>query len=133
MELPFGVTERSTAKQLKEALKAWGLPVGGSKADLWERLQDEVGPQRIGTFALQECRPQRLACMRCSKPDPCPPPTRQVRDSEEDEEGTPPKHCIVSGATRRQLAHGGSKRVSHSQAMKKYFLSKWHLSQLEFV
>ncbi len=54
MELPPGVTEASPAKLLKEALKAWDLPTSGSKAVLWERLQDEVGALRAdgpGTLA----------------------------------------------------------------------------------
>lgn len=37
------MTAASPAKALKEACKAWGLPVGGTKGDLWERLVNEVG------------------------------------------------------------------------------------------
>ena len=42
-ELPSGVTEKSTVPQLKAALKEWGLPISGSKPDLWQRLLDQVG------------------------------------------------------------------------------------------
>ena len=33
----------SSVAQLKAACKQWGLPVGGTKADLLRRLQDQVG------------------------------------------------------------------------------------------
>lgn len=57
----------------------------------------------------------------------------QVRDSEEDEEGNLPKHCIVSGATRRELAGSSGVRVSQTKAKEVYFLYKSHLAQLEFT
>lgn len=41
--LPGAVTERSSAAQLKAALKEWELPTTGNKAALWQRLQDQVG------------------------------------------------------------------------------------------
>ena len=42
--MPGGVTEASSSVQLKAALKEWGLPISGKKADLWQRLQDQVRP-----------------------------------------------------------------------------------------
>lgn len=40
--MPNGVTEASSAAQLKAAAKEWGLPVTGSKPVLWQRLLDQV-------------------------------------------------------------------------------------------
>ena len=36
------MSQKSSAAQLKAALKEWGLPNSGSKPDLWQRLLDEV-------------------------------------------------------------------------------------------
>ena len=43
------------------------------------------------------------------------PATRQVQDSEVDEEGEPPKYCHVSGATRAELTGYLQKRISQSR------------------
>lgn len=51
--LPGGVTQASTAPQLKAALKQWGLPVTGNKATLWQRLQDEVDGDMGAGYGLQ--------------------------------------------------------------------------------
>lgn len=47
-EPPNGVTAASSVSQLKAACKAWGLPVSGSKPDLWQRLLDEAGGRGLG-------------------------------------------------------------------------------------
>ncbi len=49
-ELPLGVSEASKAGELKQALKEWGLPVSGTKADLWGRLLDQVGLNQGGVM-----------------------------------------------------------------------------------
>lgn len=41
-ELPGGVSEASKAAELKAALKEWGLPISGTKPELWQRLLDQV-------------------------------------------------------------------------------------------
>ena len=43
-ELPGGIYTFSSAAELKAALKEWGLPISGKKkAELWQRLVDQVG------------------------------------------------------------------------------------------
>ena len=37
------MSKTSPIPALKAALKEWGLPISGSKPDLWARLQDQVG------------------------------------------------------------------------------------------
>ncbi|PSC77056.1 galactokinase [Micractinium conductrix] len=80
LDLPGGATESSKVAQLKAACKEWGLAVGGSKPEIWQRVLD------------------------------------QVQDSVEDEDGQPPKHCIVSGATRGELAGWRDRRISLAKA-----------------
>ena len=36
------MSEASKAAELKAALKEWGLPISGTKAELWQRLLDQV-------------------------------------------------------------------------------------------
>ncbi|KAL4442444.1 hypothetical protein ABPG77_005028 [Micractinium sp. CCAP 211/92] len=56
-ELPGGVTAASPAKALKDACKEWGLPTGGTKGALWERLLNEVQDSEEGEDgqALRRC------------------------------------------------------------------------------
>lgn len=64
-----------------------------------------------------------LPCTRLMDPlaHPRSPPaaTRrsppQVQDSEVDEDGEPPKHCQVTGATRAELTGYLHKRISQSR------------------
>ncbi|PNH10487.1 hypothetical protein TSOC_002765, partial [Tetrabaena socialis] len=44
------VRESSDAKQMKAVLKSWGRTQGGTKAELWKRIQDEV----VGEHAEDE-------------------------------------------------------------------------------
>ena len=43
LDLPGGATESSKVAQLKAACKEWGLAVGGSKPEIWQRVLDQVG------------------------------------------------------------------------------------------
>eukprot|EP00887_Chlorella_sp_A99_P006737 scaffold3.g6737.t1 len=95
-ELPDGVDEARSMAALKRACKAWGLPQTGKKADMVQRLQD------------------------------------QVQDSVVDAEGEPPKHCLVSAATRRELAAWRNQVVSQSKAKETFGLSKTQLSDIPF-
>ncbi|KAL4458587.1 hypothetical protein ABPG75_013452 [Micractinium tetrahymenae] len=94
--LPNGVTQKSTAAALKAALREWGLPVSGNKAELHQRLLDEA----------------------------------RVQDSETDEQGRPLQHCLVSAATRRQLAGVAQARVSKSKAKSLFRLCQYQVEQL---
>ena len=52
------MSQKSSAAQLKAALKAWWLPNSGSKPDLWQRLLDEVRlccPAATGSACLPAC------------------------------------------------------------------------------
>ena len=55
-----------------------------------------------------------------------------MQDSEEDEDGNTPQHCLVSGATRRELAGWRHRRISQSKAKEIFSMSKYHLSDLPF-
>ncbi|PRW45159.1 catechol O-methyltransferase [Chlorella sorokiniana] len=46
-ELPCGVSEASKAGELKAALKEWGLPISGTKGELWQRLLDQVQDSEV--------------------------------------------------------------------------------------
>ena len=50
------MSQKSSAAQLKAALKEWGLSTSSSKPELWQRLLDEV---RL--CCLPSCHWQRLA------------------------------------------------------------------------
>ena len=58
------------------------------------------------------------------------PATLQVQDSEADAGGDPPAHCIVSGATRRELAGARHSRVTRNAAKKTFDLAKYELEGL---
>ena len=53
---------------------------------------------------------------------PLLPAAQQVQDSEEDEDGNPPKHCLVSGATRQELAGWHHRRISQGKARETFSL-----------
>ena len=56
-----------------------------------------MGPQQVPAPALRAC-------------------PLQVHDSERDEAGRPPRHCLVSAATRRELSAWGLQRIGQKKA-----------------
>ena len=59
--------------------------------------------------------------------------TLQVQDSEADAGGDPLAHCIVSGATRRELAGARHRRVTLNKAKDSFHLYKHELEGLPSV
>ena len=95
----------------------------------WQRL-----PACLPLF-----HPAAHGCAHCSITCPHTPHTArlratlQVQDSEADAGGDPLAHCIVSGATRRELAGARHRRVTLNTAKDSFHLYKHELEGLPSV
>ena len=54
----------------------------------------------------------------------------QVQDSEEGADGAPPRHCVVSGATREEMTGWLHRRISQTKAHDQFGLGKFEISTL---
>ena len=139
---PGGVTAASGASAIKAALKTWGLPTSGkTKAELWQRLQDQASRHSPAFFACLPHLPASPACQinwLCCLPR-CPPANNlfilplpssflpfppaplatpllpQVTDSVVGPQRRPLTRCLVSAATRRELGAWRHQRISQSK------------------
>jgi hypothetical protein len=127
-KLPRGMCEESKGEEMRQLLKSWGLTHSGvalsRKRDMWSAVQAQVRRARTTSCS------RAPACMLCMwRWMPCMKTAvaahsqllvlllgAQIKDSEQDAAGRPPRGCLVSAATRMELSRYSAKLISFRKA-----------------